>query len=173
MKSIVYALAFAGLTALCYAGEEWESDYPVISGQYEVIGRRCESGDLFAGTIAIREDRPNVFVVTRIVGGNKIVGSGKIEFVTPDKIPVFRMRFVENGTEFEGTFLWRGDLDNDGRISGYVYTKGYKGKKPGIEALFAKKQEAEQDGADQPATAPESKPKGNSKPQLESEGRSQ
>ena len=31
----------------------------------------------------------------------------------------------------------------------------------------------EQDGADQPATAPKSKPKGGSKPQLESEGRSQ
>ena len=32
---------------------------------------------------------------------------------------------------------------------------------------------AEQDGADQPATAPESKPEGDSKPQPESEGRSQ
>ena len=35
------------------------------------------------------------------------------------------------------------------------------------------KKAAEQDGAEQPATAPESKPEGNSKPQLESKGRSQ
>ena len=34
-------------------------------------------------------------------------------------------------------------------------------------------EEAEQDGADQPATAPESKPEGNEKPKPESEGRSQ
>lgn len=36
-----------------------------------------------------------------------------------------------------------------------------------------RKQQAELDGAEQPATAPESKPEGNEKPQLDSEGRSQ
>ena len=40
-----------------------------------------------------------------------------------------------------------------------------------VHTWKAKKQR-EQDGADQPATAPESKPKGNQKPQQESEGRS-
>lgn len=39
--------------------------------------------------------------------------------------------------------------------------------------LSRNKKPSEQDGADQPATAPESKPEGNSKPQPESEGRSQ
>ena len=37
----------------------------------------------------------------------------------------------------------------------------------------AKKKQAEQDGAEQPATAPESKSKGSEKPKPESEGRSQ
>jgi hypothetical protein len=143
MKSLFYSLAFIAISAVCSAANERESDYPLIAGQYEVIGRKCETGLLFAGTITIVETNPNVFLVTRIIDGKKIIGSGKVEFATLDEIPVFRVRFVENGNEFEGTFLWRGDLDNDGRISGYVYTKGYKGKKPGLEALFSKK-EAEQ-----------------------------
>ncbi len=140
MKSQIYSLAFIAISAVCSAANERESDYPLIAGQYEVIGRKCESGLLFAGTLTIVETNPNVFVVTRIIDGKKIIGSGKVEFATLDKIPVFRIRFVENGNEFEGTFLWRGDLDNDGRISGYVYTKGYEGKKPGLEALFSKKE---------------------------------
>ena len=47
-----------------------------------------------------------------------------------------------------------------------------------VEEISAKKAQkestkAEQDGADQPATAPESKPEGDSKPKPDSEGRSQ
>ena len=46
--------------------------------------------------------------------------------------------------------------------------------KPDYKFVAAKpKTEAEQDGADQPATAQDSKPKGDSKPQQKSEGRSQ
>ena len=41
------------------------------------------------------------------------------------------------------------------------------------KAGFPRKPKAEQDGADQPAIAPESRPEGDSKPQPESEGRSQ
>ncbi len=94
------------LTLIVWGADEWESDYPNIAGQYEVIGRRCESGTLYMGRVTI---------------------------------PVFRIYFVEDGTDMEGTFLWRSDLDNDGRISGYIYPKGYTGKKPGLEALFARK----------------------------------
>ncbi len=93
--------------------------------------------ELFMGTITIEEIKPNQFIVTRLIEGKTVIGSGKVEFVTPDKIPVFRIHFVENGADMEGTFLYRADLDNDGRLSGYVYTKGYTGKKPGLEALFA------------------------------------
>lgn len=42
-----------------------------------------------------------------------------------------------------------------------------------IREAFLKTNNSEQDGADQPATAPESKPEGDLKPQPESEGRSQ
>jgi hypothetical protein len=139
MKTIFYALAFLVLGMISRASDEWESEHPLISGQYDVIGKRCESGILYSGTITIHEAKPNVFVVTRLIDGLKIIGSGKVDHVTPDKIPVFRMNFVENGEEFEGTLLWCGDLDNEGRISGYICTKGYQGMEPGLEALFATK----------------------------------
>ena len=48
-----------------------------------------------------------------------------------------------------------------------------KGDQKPVSTLTPQKTEGEQDGADQPATAPESKLEGNSKPQPESEGRSQ
>lgn len=140
MKPLFYILAFVASSAIHAVANEWKSDYPLIAGHYEVIGQKCETRVLFAGTIIIDETGPNLFVVTRIIEGNKIIGSGKVEFATADKIPVFRIRFVENGAEFEGTFLWRGDLDNYGRISGHVYTKGYEGDRPGLEALFAKRE---------------------------------
>ena len=128
-----------GLSTLCPAENGRESEFPLISGHYEVVGRRCDSEKLFSGTITIDETKPNVFTVTRIIDGKTSLGSGQVESVTPDKIPVLRIRFVENGENMEGTFQWRADLDNDGRLSGYVFPKGYQGKKPGLEALFAKK----------------------------------
>jgi hypothetical protein len=164
------AIILLVLTSLVWGTDEWESDYPLIAGDYEVIGRRCESGKLFAGRITIDEVSPNVFTVTRLIDGRTTKGSGQVEFATPDQIPVFRIHFVEDGMDMEGTLLWRGDLDNDGRFSGYVYPKGYQGKKPGIEALFAAKEIAEQDETEQPATRAESEPEGGDKPQPEAEG---
>lgn len=152
-----YTSIWIVLTSICSGADEWESDYPLIAGHYEVIGKQCESGKLFTGSINIEEVKPNVFVVTRIIDSKTVTGSGQVEYVTSDKIPVLRVHFIEGGAEMEGTFLWRGDLDNDGRISGYVYPKGYHGKKPGLEALFARKEIAEA-GTGQPATKPADKP---------------
>lgn len=147
------AIILLVLTSIVWGADEWESDYPNIAGHYEVIGRRCESGILFTGSTTIDEVRPNVFVVTRVIDGKTIKANGEVDLATPDRIPVFRIYFVENGTDMEGTLLWRGDLDNDGRISGYIYPKGYTGKKPGLEALFARKEIAEQDSAPNPLPA--------------------
>ena len=158
------------LTSFVWGADEWESDYPLIAGHYEVIGRRCESGKLFTGSISIDEVSPNVFNVTRVIDGKIIKGSGQVEFATSDKIPVFRIHFVEDGTDMEGTLLWRGDLDNDGRISGYLYPKGYKGEKPGLEALFAKKET--EAGTGQRAKRPESQSENDHKPQPNAEERS-
>ena len=38
--------------------------------------------------------------------------------------------------EYEITYLWRSDLDNYARLSGYLYQPGEKTDSPGMEALF-------------------------------------
>jgi hypothetical protein len=39
--------------SIVWSADELESDYPLIAGHYEVIGRRCESGMLFTGSMQI------------------------------------------------------------------------------------------------------------------------
>ena len=136
---LLAALYLSLVVPALYANNEWESELPTLTGKYEIIGRRCDSDKLYTGRITIEEKRPNEFTVTRVIGTKTTVGSGKVEWATPDKIKVFRIRFQEDGKDMGGTFLWRSDLDNDGRISGYVYPIGYRGVKPGLEALFAEK----------------------------------
>lgn len=61
------------------------------------------------------------------------------------------------------------EISRDGKVSETAWLIRRETKSIRLE----NRTKVEQTGADQPATAPESKPKGNSKPQLESERRSQ
>ncbi len=51
----------------------------------------------------------------------------KTKKMLTDKPQIFMLGF---------NYLWRNDLDNYARISGYVYQLGKKILKPGLEALF-------------------------------------
>ena len=51
-----------------------------------------------------------------------------------DRIPVLRMRFRFDGTEYDATYSWQSDPDNYPRLTGYLYLSGTKS--PGLEALF-------------------------------------
>ncbi len=62
---------------------------------------------------------------------------GKIDVVTADKIKVLRVTFTENKKEYEATYLIDSDLDNYGRLTGYIYLKAGGTKSPGLEALFS------------------------------------
>jgi hypothetical protein len=66
-----------------------------------------------------------------------IEGTGQVETATADRIRVLRVRFIENGESYEAAYLVGGDLDNYGRLTGYVYLKNGKTKKPGLEAWFS------------------------------------
>jgi len=43
---------------------------------------------------------------------------------------------MEENKSYEATYLIDSDLDNYGRLTGYLYIKGTETKKPGLEALF-------------------------------------
>jgi hypothetical protein len=49
---------------------------------------------------------------------------------------VLRVRFVRAGQEYEIPYLWRSDLDNYARLSGYLDQPGKQTDSPGMEALF-------------------------------------
>ena len=138
MKPLLYLITLLLFTSISRSEEQFDSEHPVIAGVYELIGRQAETGTLMTGTVTITETKPNVFTVTREINGKTIIGTGKVDRATPDSIPVFRVQFSDQGKQIEGTFLWQSDLDNYGRLSGYVYPKGYHGAKPGLEALFHK-----------------------------------
>lgn len=53
-----------------------------------------------------------------------------------DRIPVLRAHFSTDGQEYEATYLWRSELDNYPRVTGYIYLPKNQTKSPGIEALF-------------------------------------
>ena len=94
-----------------------------------------KANDKILGKIILEKDRGN-FRVVRLIKGKKITGIGKIETATSEKVKVLRIRFKQDEREYEGTYLIDSDLDNYGRLTGYLYLKNGKTKNPGLEAFF-------------------------------------
>ena len=109
--------------------------YDFLRGSYELVGRWPDSNETYSGKIVLEKDHGN-FRVVRLINGKKITGIGKIETATPDKVKVLRIRFKQDEREYEGTYLIGSDLDNYGRLTGYLYLKSGKTKQPGLEAFF-------------------------------------
>jgi hypothetical protein len=87
--------------------------------------------------------------------------------------PAFTSRLLSVGTwewHFDDGMIYRVQPEWSGPLSSPI---ALKLEKTYLQIVNLGIQEAEQDGADQPATAPESKPEGREKPNPESEGRSQ
>ena len=109
--------------------------YDFLKGSYEIVGKLPDSTETYSGKIILEKDRGHLKVV-RLINGKKIVGIGKIETATSDKVKVLRIRFKHEEREYEGTYLIGSDLDNYGRMTGYLYLKNGKTKNPGLEAFF-------------------------------------
>jgi hypothetical protein len=109
--------------------------YDFLRGSYELVGRWPDSNKTYSGKIVLEKDHGH-FRVVRLINGKKITGIGKIETATPDKVKVLRIRFKQDEREYEGTYLIGSDLDNYGRLTGYLYLKSGKTKQPGLEAFF-------------------------------------
>lgn len=110
--------------------------YGFLAGTYAVIGKAPDSDRTYSGTILFEETEDALRVV-RSVGTTKIVGTGKLEKALHGEVDVLRVRFSEQGKNFEATYLIKGDLDNYARLTGYVYAAGGGTERVGLEALFA------------------------------------
>jgi hypothetical protein len=107
-----------------------------LAGEYDVIGRKPDSLTTYTGRVTIREVGGTLEIIRTIDGKTE---RGTIQFDTTagtDRIPVLRAHFSMDGQEYEATYLWRSDLDNYPRMTGYIYLPKNKTKSPGLEALF-------------------------------------
>ncbi len=109
--------------------------YDFLCGSYQVIGRFPDSNQLYSGSVDLKRSG-NQLEVVRLIGGHRVKGIGSIETATSDKIKVLRVRFRSEGKDYEATYLIATDLDNYGRLTGHVYLKDGKTRRPGLEALF-------------------------------------
>ncbi len=115
--------------------EEIDFLYDFLSGTYVLVGRAPESSRTYTGKMLLSGGNGK-FEVTRIIEGKTVKGTGRIETATGDRIKVVRVRFTEGGKKYETTYLIGSDLDNYGRLSGYLYLKQGNTVKPGLEVLF-------------------------------------
>ncbi len=107
-----------------------------LVGEYDVIGRRPDSGKTYAGKATLRLEGEKL-LVTRTIEGKTEKGTVKFDTVAGgDRIPVLRMRFKFEGEEYEATYRWQSDPDNYARLTGLVYRPDQRTKTPGLEAFF-------------------------------------
>jgi len=132
ITGLVFCLVFP-LAAAGEGQESFLSDF--VHGQYVLVGKSPGSNDTYHGKVNIVSTE-NGLVVHRVISGSTIVGSGAIESAGADNTRVLRIRFSENGTDFEETCMVQSDLDNYARITCYLYEPGAPGGNPGLEALF-------------------------------------
>jgi len=120
------------------AKDESEPD-PVVgflAGSYRLIGQQPGSGDTYSGKMDLLYDEESGLRVVRRIGDEEVAGTAKLESSLGDRLPLLRMRFPMGGADYEGTYLWRSDLDNYPRLTGYIYAPDGSTESPGLEALF-------------------------------------
>jgi hypothetical protein len=113
--------------------------FDYFAGEYAIIGRAPDSSHTYSGTIKIEEKSPGQFSIVRKIDGRTTTGVAFFDQADPpaEHPAVLRVRFTDRGKEFEGTFLWRSDLDNYPRLTGFIYRRGnVQTKSAGLEAWF-------------------------------------
>ncbi len=106
-----------------------------LVGSYDLIGRKPDSSELYAGVVTIQRHGDTLFV-ERVINGKTVVGRGRIAHLAGDAMTALRVRFSEAGNPFEATYQINADPNNYGRLSGFVYTGATDTQRAGLEALF-------------------------------------
>lgn len=147
LKNLVIVIAFFLCLCAQVRVEAQENEfllYGFLKGPYQVIGRLPDSSKTYTGTVVLKNEGDR-FEIIRMIEGAMIKGTGKIETATAEKIKVLRVHFIEKNKHYEVTYLIHSDLDNYGRLTGYLYLQKGQTKIPGLEALFIDYQVIEND----------------------------
>ena len=108
-----------------------------IQGTYLMIGKHLDSTDTYFGEALITQSESGLSV-TKTISGNVIRGTASIAHATSEHTPDLKIRFNEDGKDYEEACLVASDLDNYARITCYLYIPGTKTMNPGMEAFFIK-----------------------------------
>ena len=110
--------------------------YGFLAGTYITIGKEMDSQKMYCGKTVFKATDDHL-VVTRYINGKIISGIGKIKRSRCcDNAYFLEIKLHYNQKKIEIVYLWRSDLDNYARLSGYVYEPGKWTNTPGLEALF-------------------------------------
>ncbi len=139
MKTVFLFIVF--LTAQLFAQNQANPEkflYDFLPGIYEAIGRIPDCDSLYSGTVSFKNTEKGLEVI-RQIQGREVKGTVHIEKAAAGDATVLRVRYKKNSQAFEITYLIQSDLDNYGRLSGYVYRTDGTTKQPGLEVLFHKR----------------------------------
>ncbi len=135
--AIIFISSIASVTFAQDSRMDMENEflYSFLQGSYDLIGKLPDSDKMYYGRVIMTNIKDRMLVVRKIAG-KKIKCIGRIETATADNIKVLRMRFNDDGKNYETTYLISSDLNNYARLSGYLYLKEGGTRHPGLEALF-------------------------------------
>ncbi len=106
-----------------------------LAGDYRLIGQQPDSGATYSGRVTLTEHEGR-FDVVRTIAGVTTHGTATIETAGEGGTQVLRLRFTAGEVAQEVTYLWRSDMDNYPRLTGYLYRGKGITHSPGLEALF-------------------------------------
>lgn len=106
-----------------------------VVGNYLLIGQGIDTKTTYSGNVSIYLEN-NQLEVKRTINGKVTIGLANFEPTYNGDSKVLRIRFSDNGINYEETCLWTSDLDNYARVTCYLYIPGAEITKPGLEALF-------------------------------------
>ena len=129
-----FLIATAALASDCGKPPDHEFLSGFLAGEYRIVGQLPDAGAGYVGRLVLKA-KANGFEVSRAIAAVTTKGTAAIETAVED-CPVLRIRFTLDAVEYEGTFLWRSDLDNYPRLTGYIYRRVGGTKSPGLEAWF-------------------------------------
>jgi len=135
MKKILQILILVIFPVVIHAGNDNNFLLDYLLGNYTIIGGLPDSDKIYQGKVKMLR-KGDSLKVTRIIDKEKTIAEGKIETATGDKIKVLRIRFKRENRIYEGTYLIDTDLDNNARLTGFLYLEEGGTKNPGLEALF-------------------------------------
>jgi len=130
---IAIALLLITISPTCIAGDDFL--HMMVQGKYLLVGKGLDSDKTYHGKVEIKEQNGKL-VVSRHINDKTINGIAAIETALNGDAKVLRIHFAEGTINYEETCMVGSDLDNNARISCYLYQPKISTMQPGLEVLF-------------------------------------